>query len=166
MFIVLVLDVSRPSFVTMNLAKVAPFPCIYETFGVKKAKRKQFSWYNLEKELEGEGVIGQYFCRCIAILSASNSLKWKSRLLVNLANTKFTTSFLKYGYWSNPNNDNQYSKVLLDILSIEKTIYTCLIKLICVLLETVWIFLKSFFKSFIGLFWFSFRSIFLFLFVT
>ena len=73
MFIVLVLDVSRPSFVTMNLAKVAHFPCIYETFGVKKAKRKQFSWYNLEEELEGEGVIGQYFCRCIAILSASNS---------------------------------------------------------------------------------------------
>ena len=42
MFIVLVLDVSRSSFVTMNSAKIAPFSCIYETFGVKKAKRKQF----------------------------------------------------------------------------------------------------------------------------
>ena len=37
-----VLDVSRSSFVTMNSAKIAPFSCIYETFGVKKAKRKQF----------------------------------------------------------------------------------------------------------------------------
>lgn len=42
MFIVLVLDVSRSSFVTMNSAKIAPFSFIYETFGVKKAKRKQF----------------------------------------------------------------------------------------------------------------------------
>lgn len=44
MFIVLVLDVSRSSFVTMNSAKIAPFSCIYETFGVKKQKES-----NLEK---------------------------------------------------------------------------------------------------------------------
>ena len=42
MFIVLVLDVSRSSFVTMNSAKIAPISSNYETFGVKKAKRKQF----------------------------------------------------------------------------------------------------------------------------